>query len=339
MKRLVSEIQIGNFVFDYVTEVSIQSSWDMFTDTAQITMPNKFRRKDGQPVTIGTDNVFQRGDEVTIKIGYSPELVTRFKGFISAVKPDSPFVLECEDKMWEFKQENLVSKEFNNTTIKEVVEYATASQPDLVIEFDDETAKIGGFHIDNKGFVNAVTVFEVLKKTFGYNIYFVDEVLQVRVLKSFLTLSNPVHKIGFETNIISNTLDHQRDDDQDMMVRFESKQTDNTVLTFFGFKKDGEPVVSTTGIRAGVTHSWRVPELTEATIKRIILDNLDKYVWEGFTGGFTTFLQPTINHSDCIDLSDKEHPERDGRYLIQGVEIVFGINGGRQTVELRNRVL
>ena len=160
MKRLVSEITIGNFRFDFVTNLTIESSWNTFTDTATIIIPNKFR-KDNKTIIIGSDNIFKREDPVEIKIGYFPNLITKFKGFLTNIRPDSPLVLECEDTMWLLKQVNLVSKQFINTTIKEVIDFATASLTDLTIEFDDPNAKIGSFEIDNKGFVNAVTVFEV----------------------------------------------------------------------------------------------------------------------------------------------------------------------------------
>ena len=337
MKRLVSSITVGNFTFDYVTELTVRSSWDTFTDTATIVLPNKFRDKDGQTLIVGTDNVFKRGDAVEIKVGYFPNLVSRFKGFISNIKPDSPLVLDCEDRMWQLKQVNLVSKEFRDTTIKDVVEYATASETGLTIEFDDKTAKIGHFKVDNKGFINAVTVFEVLKKQFGYNIYFVDEVLNVRILKSILSLGSVV-EMGFQKNIIDDTLKFQRDDDVGMVVRFESKQTDNTVFTFFGSKVKGETVINETVKVGGIVHSWRIPELSKATIKKIITENIDKFVWKGFTGDFLTFLEPVVDHSDQIQFEDFQHTERDGKYLIKSTETRFGVNGGRQIVELRNKI-
>lgn len=345
MLRLISEITVGNFKFDYVTRVNIDSSFDTFTDTARIVLPNRFRKKE-KTIVAGKDNVFQKGDAVTIKIGYFPNLTTRFLGFVANVVPDSPLILECEDEMWQLKQVNLVSKEFTDPTIKDVVEYATASLPDLVIEYDDETAKIGAFHVDNKGFINAVTVFEVLKKQFGYNIYFRAGTLHVRVLVSLLALTNPTHRIGFQHNVITSNLTYQRDDDHDMMVRFESKQDDDTVLTFFGFKKkkaDGsfpsDTIIDTVGKAAGVTHSWNIPKLTATQIKKIIADNIDKFVYEGYNqGSFLTFLEPVIDSTDTVEPIDNEHPEREGKYLVESVSIEFGINGGRQDVILRNKV-
>lgn len=339
MKRPIVDIRIGNFQFNYVHTGTITQNWNNFTDTATITLPNRFRFKN-KTIIVGQDNLFKRGDPVLIFIGYFPNLVERFRGFISKVKPDSPMIIECEDDMFLLKQVNLKPKAFSNPTIKDVIEYATASIEGLDISFDDETAKIGGFHIDNKGFINAVTVFEVLKKQFGYNIYFKQGTLNVRVLKSILSLDAPVHRFGMQQNVVSGSisLEYQRDDDVDMMIRFTSKQEDNSVKIFYGIKKNGEPVISTTPSFAGVTNSWNIPELSDDQIKRIMLDNIDKFIWEGYTGSFTAFLEPAVNISDKVEVIDSEHTERQGAYLIQSVEITFGVDGGRQIITPRNRI-
>ena len=337
MKVLVSQIKIGDFAFDYVTNLVIESSWNTFTDTAIITLPNKFIR-DNKVIFAGTNNLFKRGDVVEINIGYFPNLQRRFTGFMNNIRPGTPLVLECEDPMWLLKQINLVSKKFTNVTIKEVIEYATAGLENLTIEFDDKDAKIGDFKVDNKGFVNAVTVFEVLKKQFGYNIYFQDGILQVRILNSILSLDKTAHVMDTEFNIIEDNLTFQRDDDVGMVVRFDSKQKDNSVITLFGFKEKGETVISRTPKQGGIVNSWKVPELSEDLIKQLITRNIDKYIWEGFQGSFMTFLEPTIEHSDRIDYIDPRLPEKDGRYLIKTVVTTFGVDGGRQIVELRNKV-
>ena len=337
MKRLVSQIKIGDFTFDYDTNLVIESSWNTFTDTATITLPNKFI-KDNEVIVAGTDNLFKRGDVVEINIGYFPNLQRRFTGFLNNLKPESPLILECEDPMWLLKQINLVSKKFINVTIKEVVEYATAGLENLTIEFDDKDAKIGDFKVDNKGFVNAVTVFEVLKKQFGYNIYFQDGVLQVRILNSILSLDKTAHVMDTQFNVIEDNLTFQRDDDVGMVVRFDSKQKDNTVITLFGFKEKGKTVISTKPKQGGIVNSWKVPELSETLIRQLITKNMDKYIWEGFQGSFVTFLEPTIEHSDRIDYIDNKLPEKNGRYLIKTVVTTFGVDGGRQIIELRNKV-
>jgi hypothetical protein len=103
MKRLVCEVTLGNYRFNYTNKITIEKSFDNMTDKATITMPNKFL-KDNKAITVGTDNVFNRNDAVTIKKGYFPNLVTEFTGFISKITPDSPLKIECQDRMYLLKQ-------------------------------------------------------------------------------------------------------------------------------------------------------------------------------------------------------------------------------------------
>lgn len=337
MKTLISEITIGNFRFNYVTSLSIESSWDTFTDTATITIPNKFR-KDNKVLIAGANNIFKRGDPVEIKIGYFPNLVTKFKGFISKVIPDSPLTLECEDAMFLLKQVNVESKTFANTTIKDIVNFVAQS---VETEFDDEAAKIGTFQIDNRNFVNAVSIFDVLKNTFGYHIYFENEVLQVRALRSIIALNKPIHAIIFQRNIIpeESNLEFVREDDISRVVRFDSKQDDNTIITLFGFKKDGNTVISVTPQIGQIVNKWNVPGQDREQIEKFIRNNIDNSIFTGFSGDFTTFSEPSVNHSDRIDIIDLKNPgDRNGRYLIRSVITNFGINGGRQTIELKNKI-
>lgn len=343
MKRPISEITIGNFSFNYVTNLTIESSWDTFTDKAILTIPNKFR-KDNKIIVVGDNNIFKRGNKVEFKLGYFPNLVSKFKGHISRINPDSPLVFECEDMMWLLKQENLASKSFTSESkpkIREVIEYATAAFPDLKIEYDNPNTEIGGFKVDNLGFVNAVTVFEVLKKQFGYFIYFQNEILQVRKMLSVLALKNPIHKLSFQNNIIPETsnLVYQRDDDVNLVIKVENIDLlTNKRITRYGFKVKGEVVISSIRQTGQVMKDIKLLNKTEKQIDEFIRENIDKYIYEGYIGDFTTFLEPSVNHSDRIELFDLKHSEREGRYLIKKVITNFGINGGRQTINLRNRV-
>ena len=144
--------------------------------------------------------------------------------------------------------------------------------------------------------------------------------------------------MNFQFNIIEDNLTFQRDDDVGRVVRFESKQVDNSVIILFGFKEKGEIVITKTPKTGGIVNSWKVPELSETLIRELITKNIDKYIWTGFQGSITTFLEPSVEHSDRIDLTDNKHIEKNGRYLIKNVVTNFGINGGRQTIELRNKV-
>ena len=113
----------------------------------------------------------------------------------------------------------------------------------------------------------------------------------------------------------------------------------NKRITRYGFKVKGEVVITAAQRRGQTTKSINVLNLNAKQIEEFIRDNIDKYIYEGYIGDFTTFLEPSVSHSDRIEFTDLKHREREGRYLIKKVTTVFGINGGRQIIELQNRVL
>jgi hypothetical protein len=45
-----------------------------------------------------------------------------------------------------------------------------------------------------------------------------------------------------------------------------------------------------------------------------------------------------MNHGDFVNLYDKRFKERNGRYVIKSVATGFGVNGGRQNIELYAKV-
>lgn len=334
LHRLVSEITIGEFKFRYTTKITITKSFDKMTDTATIVMPNKFL-KDNKTITVGSNNVFKKNDPVTIKIGYFPNLKTEFEGFISKITPDSPLKLECQDRMFLLKQVNLDSKTFTDATIKDVVSYVA---PDETVVYDDENTHIGDFQIDNKSFVNAVKVFEVLNKQFGLKIFYKSGVLQVRILTSILTQAGDTIGMSFQKHIISSQLAYVKEEDLDLVIKAESILDDNKRIILYGSKSEGKVIVSKTKIQAAQTKPMVKYNFTEAQLKAEIERTIDDFIYEGYSGKYKTFLEPSVDPEDKVQLFDNKNLEREGIYSVRSVSKEFGVSGGRQTVELRNKV-
>ena len=74
MKRLRSRILAGNYVFDYAINTEMEESWDEFTNTCRIELPNSFRAAN-KTIIVGDNNVFQRGDEIQVHLGYHPNTI------------------------------------------------------------------------------------------------------------------------------------------------------------------------------------------------------------------------------------------------------------------------
>lgn len=332
--RCVSRVTIGNFRFNYTTNIQIMKSFDTMTDTATITMPNKFL-KDNKSITVGTDNVFNRNDAVKIECGYFPNLKTEFEGFISKIMPGSPLKIECQDRMYLLKQKNIDSKSFTNTTIGEVIKHVA---PDEDIDFDDENAHIGDFSIDNKSFINAVSVFQEIKKQFGFKVFFKAGRLQVRILPSILSQTGDEINVGFQKHVIDYNLQYIKEEDVDLVIKAESILDDNTRIVLYGKKVEGKVSITKVKQNAAQTKPLAVYNFTEVQLKAEIERRIDDYIFEGYTGKFTMFFEPSVDPEDKVILTDYKNKERTGTYLIKSITKEFGTGGGRQIVEPRNKV-
>src|SRR3990172_10378178 len=97
MYTLNSEITINGTILRFATEITIESSWNTFTDTAVIELPDLFNK------TITSKTIYARfpvGSEVTIKLGYFPNLNTVFNGFVTGITSGKRAKIECRDHMW-----------------------------------------------------------------------------------------------------------------------------------------------------------------------------------------------------------------------------------------------
>lgn len=63
-----------------------------------------------------------------------------------------------------------------------------------------------------------------------------------------------------------------------------------------------------------------------------------KTTYDGYDGKITAFLVPFCLPAWSINLMDKKFKEREGKYIITGVEITYGINGARRILEIGNQI-
>lgn len=343
MKILRSEITIGNYKMSYSVNCTIDSSWMEFTEKATIELPTSLYINN-KSVIIGTNNVFKRGDAVTIKAGYdkiASNLETIFTGYISAVKPNNPVIIECEDAMWLLKQKNIASKSWANVTIDELMTYVLTGT-DIEVEYIgvEKTRQLGAFLIDNNSVMNIVQVLDEIKEQFRLVSYIRNGKLVMGLLNS--QTANE-HDFGFQFNIIDNGLEYRRVDDVVYSLKGVAMLDDNTKVTRYAWYKNSVFTITDadpSGNQFTVTEYYH--NKTQAQAK-ILLDELittwfPLLIYEGYYGSFTTFLEPTVIHGDKVTLYDKKYSERNGQsYYVNKVVTSFGVNGGRQEITLGSR--
>ncbi|MEI6900642.1 MAG: hypothetical protein WCL00_12255, partial [Bacteroidota bacterium] len=112
--------------FTAMNHCEVEKSIYQLGSTAKIRIPTSARlRKDGKIVTDSeqTASIFNRGDKLSIELGYGDKLENEFKGFIKRVNYTSPLEIECEGYEYLLRRPATV-KILKTTTIKDLIKMA-----------------------------------------------------------------------------------------------------------------------------------------------------------------------------------------------------------------------
>lgn len=317
MLRPFGKIKIGTLEFDFFTELEFTSSWDTITDKGSIKLPTRFR-KGGETLVAGRNNLFKRGESVTIEIGYYPRSNRVFKGFVSGIKPDSPLVIEFEDDAYLFKQKN-ITESFEKVTLRSLL---AATCP---IPFETVDAELGALRLTN---VNFAQVLDELRETYGLVSFVRDGVLYCG-LAYWPKLKNR-HEIvidGPEGVVIKNSLEYMREDDVAIKVKAISIMPDNKKIE----TEVGDP--------NGAQKTLTFYNLTQKELKEAAERELPRLKYEGYRGSFKTFGFPSVFHGDEVYLRSMKFPEKNGSYLVDEVVTSSTVSDGfRQDIKLGPKI-
>lgn len=328
MLRPTSTIQIGENVFDFLTDGKFNSTWKNFTDTGEITLPYKFS-KNNKVIYAGKENLFKKGDPVTVESGYFPNKDLLFMGYVSAIIPKNPVILKVEDAAWLLKQNNLTIS-FPTTTLKNLLNvcinkakskakgFVKEGLDKIIVEAVD--AQLGTFRLTN---VNIVNVLDELKKTYGLRSFFRGNTLYVG-LAYYATGKRA--KLIFQEDIIEDDLEYLKRDELTFKVKAISMLENNRKIEI----EVGDP--------SGEQRTITKYNLSKEELKKVAEREIETLRYEGFRGKFKTFLQPVMYHGDEIELIDEDLPERNGVYLVEGVDYEIGVNGYFQIITLGAKI-
>lgn len=358
MFTLNCEIFIGPLpAIEFVHELTIESGWQKFTDTAKIQLPRKIKViRDGALTKL--QDVILVGDPVTIRYGYDGQLRTEFTGVVSALKPGTPFTVECEDQMWYLKRRQM-SMSWRNVTLRELLTYIQGQYADDFPPrgFDfviiGETP-IGKYQINQ---ATAAQVFDDLKKRMRLNFFFRDGVL---VANHPYQKGAPRHRYDFSGqrgNVIESDLAFVKASDLAIEFKGTSSQPDGKKVTFTydpradvvrieqpqARRHKGDPLptptVSLGSGRATAKGELRTllvpPGLNGKALEAKVREAAGLISFDGYRGdGLLTFGRPLANHGDIAELHDPEYPKRAGSYYIDAVTKTFGMGGSRRKIKL-----
>ena len=323
MYRLTNRITIGEYQFNFVNEIEVDSSWENLTDTCTIKIPKKLL-VENKPITEGNNAVFKVGDKVTVETGYDYQHDTIFVGYISNLKLTYPIEIKVEDGMWKFKQVSF-KKTYSQVTVKELVGMMNAklaSPVKVVYSYGD--MQLGKFRISN---ATGAQVFEELRKTYGIYSFFREGTLYVGFAYTHTEQNyRKVVPLEFNRQIIEDNLLYRSKDDVKIKVKGISIGPDNKQITV----DVGDP--------DGIVYNYFRPNKTLGVLTQLATNFQKSIKVDGFSGSITTFGKPYIRQGDAVELRDPSIPERNGVYLVKKVARSFGQDGYRQEIELDTKV-
>lgn len=333
MKAISVYIQLNSVVLQFCESFTVESSWDNFTDTAMIVVPNIVFKSETSNASVGLDSLLQRGDPVEIRAGYNKgpdELESLFKGFISDVETGTLIKIQAQDAMYALKQTSIETKTFKKATLKELIDHITK---DTSIESDliDDNIGMGDWAIENNSFHSAVDVLNKIKNDYGFVSFIKDGKLRVGVpydangvthyLLKELNFSGP-------DNLVNQVNDTKR------VLKGISIKPDNTRIIKYA-TKDNETITVSDDEIFGELRTLNYYNMTASELEEILKTVFQTVNWTGLEGGFQTFGEPVIRYNDYIKLKDLKNSKRKGSYKVK--KVIYSMspgNGLRQDVEI-----
>lgn len=302
------KLYIGKYVFRHLIDLKIESSRKSLGDTATIKLANPSRRLDTE---------LKVGDEVKVWLGYDGEMNLEFQGYISAIKPNHPFEIECEDEVFKLKR-TTVKKAWSSVTLKQLIRYLVPDA-ELAEELPDMT--LSPFRLDN---VSKAKALLQLKDDYGLDVYFRKGKLFAGLAYTDLSVPGKV-VYDFQRNIIPRSCELVYRKKEDVVVK----------LKAIGILANGSKIEETVGDEGGEEFTKVFPgESNKSHLKAMAINSLDEYKYNGYLGSFKTWLLPYPQHGQVAVFFDREHPERRGSNFIDSITTEVSKSGGcRRTIK------
>lgn len=318
MFRMTSDITIGRYKVK-PTAVKWRDAVDSYRSTATVSLSRRLVMRDRTSAKDSIELPIKPGDAVNIKLGYNGVNRERFSGFVSRIVLGKTIDVECEGYALQLDRVYL-NKSYKTTTLKQILTDLVAGT-DIVL-----SAKCEDVVIKNVTFSHApgAKVLEWAQKELLCTASFYGNELYVGILKygkqgKEVKLSfgyNTVDDAALKPTAISTM--------QQVKVRLKTK---NGSVKSYGNEGETRKYdnVKEFNVRYGLPDAFR----------RKLLDELARQNAQvTFSGDVTLFAEPAISKGDIVNIEDKRHGTRDGRYMVNTVNGSYGSGGGRQTISL-----
>lgn len=291
-----------------------------YSDTGKIEIPAICRYIDGNNTyeNVVTGQKIIEGTKVKMFAGYDGKNDLQFDGFIKRINASQPLEIECEGYSYQLRQKT-INISFGKTTVKKVLEFLIK---DTDIKLSD---KISGDTIfEPKQFKNVqkTAVLDWLKEQYKMKVFFFFDQLFVG-LGQLYKGDTIKHRLNW--NIVK---------ENDLLFNTYT----GTQVNIEGYTRlpDG------TQIKARATNVKKTDQVLQ--VKMIIQHPKDlqaatdevqlKENKKGYAGSLTGFLKPYAQVGMVSQIIDKKFEDRNGSYIIDGVDGSFGTSGGRQKIHI-----
>tara|TARA_R110002020_G_scaffold180781_1_gene375424 strand:+ start:576 stop:1595 length:1020 start_codon:yes stop_codon:yes gene_type:complete len=324
MKQVTSKTEFQTVTFPFTNSISIESSYETITDTANLIIPKKinFRDENGdnvENIASGENAVFKRGDTVKISLGYDHSLETRFNGFIAGVRTKFPLEFSLEDETYFLKQ-NSITLALKNPTLTELMDQVI---PDGINYTIHAKFNLGDFRITK---ASTAEILNELRKKHGIYSWFRDGVLNIG-LAVVPGLQNVVRFTMFKDIIDANNLQFINDFDRELKVVAKSIKDDNTELTATAGDKSGE---------TRTVYFYNIESIED--LQKIADSKVGQLKYSGYEGDFLVFGDRFVNHGDIVEIVNPQIPEQSGAYICDKVVTECGMDGVRQSISIKQKV-
>tara|TARA_R110002051_G_scaffold297564_2_gene363983 strand:+ start:36747 stop:37718 length:972 start_codon:yes stop_codon:yes gene_type:complete len=321
---LCCNITIGALRFNAIADVSIESSWQNFTDTAKVKFPRAlYYLRNGKPISIDKtiQELVKTGDKVSIQLGYNRVYAQEFTGYVSrSPRATFPYEIECEDEMWQLKRKKVSISE-PNATVRQILETIA---PGYEIDCPDEV--FGKISMKD---TTAVMVLEHLKKTAGLYSFFRNGRLLCGLVYSDSKVTDTVANYAFGQNILNESL------------QFITSEDIKTIIYASSTAADGSVIRANTGTEGGNVIRRNFPSgFTQKELETKIKRELEqKRVTGGYDGELKSYGFPHVVHGQTVRVKDTIYEERDSQHFADTVKVVFNPEEGyKRILKISSRV-
>lgn len=359
---LCSDITIGKFRFAGAHEVRVRRSLHTFAESAVIVLPSiskVIRGKSASEEVFTTSTRFAENDPVIINIGYNDSylnysgtpltmansltsglgatpvipgnntgLGTVFQGFVKRIGHGMPLEVECEGYVRRLRQDVDVTIRPKNTSAKELLNLITKAVPAIKVVVVDDLPLVGV----GLNHVNGVEIIEAVKR-FSEGILNVFFINPTTIWCGLTYTPYSQSRDPFNLGEVNYRLGYNVIKDNSLKERVPEERVQ---ILFGGTLATGQKVMAPSDDKTAKNKQKTILNHVGDVATMRIMANEKQYMmnYAGYEGGISAFLQPYCAPGWIANIKDARYPALDGKYLVEGTDITYGMQGARIKVQI-----